>query len=616
MISDIFLDFFNRDSREIFGLFANASREKHVAFLTEATNVAVFLCKEQCILPPGFLAECEIARDAILRRADYVVDRLIRLPLREATLEEFWDKKRREYSPFRARYTGLFEHRNEVLLRRFSEAIITRNSRIADEILRRWEEGPDVSDVWKATVPGFRAGDIEIIRKTPREIRDEGIAVTWPAILNRIKDLKNARSSRLRYILQNHYFQIYLREYDLLVITRLPFARTSFVPANDDLTNDYESLKAALTALGVWNIVTGLSAESMISFRSKTGYYQFRMTFDRIAREMGSAWAVGQCFAQVVTTSGSPRGFRSILSKYGQLPVPTHGYEAIEVEVDAMADRMGNTEPAEREMAKIKLQKSERSIRGLTPDAPTVAICVALELERQVLVKQWKLTGEYPDQLWRGTVGGVNVVLFGTDEMGRVSAAVATMQFLQENPKPAMLVVAGIAGGFAREKVKLGDVLIPKSVADLATRKVGKTKGRIPEFRPREFRTDTRILKYVRSGSFDIRSWEPAVIDAAEWPDGLRPTIHDGPIASLDEVVSSTEWVDTLCKAWPKLCGVEMESGGVCAAAEVHDLKVAVVRGVSDLADPAKSDDAWRLRAMKTVAHLLETIDFARLLAE
>lgn len=48
--------------------------------------------------------------------------------------------------------------------------------------------------------------------------------------------------------------------------------------------------------------------------------------------------------------------------------------------------------------------------------------------------------------------------------------------------------------------------------------------------------------------------------------------------------------------------GVEMKAGGVCAAAKEFNMDVAVIRGVSDLADPRKSDSEWRRRAMKTVA--------------
>jgi len=44
-------------------------------------------------------------------------------------------------------------------------------------------------------------------------------------------------------------------------------------------------------------------------------------------------------------------------------------------------------------------------------------------------------------------------------------------------------------------------------------------------------------------------------------------------------------------------------------------MKAAVIRGVSDLADPSKSDTEWRRRAIKTVANLIENIDFDALLA-
>lgn len=101
----------------------------------------------------------------------------------------------------------------------------------------------------------------------------------------------------------------------------------------------------------------------------------------------------------------------------------------------------------------------------------------------------------------------------------------------------------------------------------------------------------------------------------AEWPDDRRPAIRYGPVASLDEVVADAGFVDSLFQAWPKLLGIEMESGGVCAAADSFRIKAAVIRGVSDLADPSKSDNEWRRRAVKTVAHLIENLDFNVILA-
>ena len=270
----------------------------------------------------------------------------------------------------------------------------------------------------------------------------------------------------------------------------------------------------------------------------------------------------------------------------GTLP-SQQGYEPTEGDIHAIAERLGKVESAELEMARVNEQEAIKP-RSVSPSKrPVIAIYVALKMERLFLVKRWNLTGEYPDPVRRGRLGEVDDLLYGQDEMGRVSAAVATMQFLEKYPKPDMLLVTGIAGGFDREGSSRGDVLIPTSIADLASRKIHGGGHVIPEFRPREFRTDARLSRYVNSGSFKTRDWEGAVIEEAEWPEGLRPSIRNGPIASLDEVVSDTQWIDTLCKAWPKLCGVDMESGGVCAAAEAHELKVAVVRGVSDLADPA-----------------------------
>jgi nucleoside phosphorylase len=201
---------------------------------------------------------------------------------------------------------------------------------------------------------------------------------------------------------------------------------------------------------------------------------------------------------------------------------------------------------------------------------------------------------------------GVDTLLFSADQMGRVPAAIATMRLL-ESFEPSCIIVAGIAGGFPASNANLGDVLTPQQIADLVTRKIRENEqGLVPEFRPRAFDIDDRMHRFHNSPQFSKTDWEYHVLQDAEWPAGKRPVIHSGVLASLDEVVSSAEWTKKLREAWPGLMGVEMESGGVCAAAREKGVKVVVVRGVSDLADPAKSDTEWRRRAIKTVAHLLE----------
>src|SRR5271157_6449238 len=114
--------------------------------------------------------------------------------------------------------------------------------------------------------------------------------------------------------------------------------------------------------------------------------------------------------------------------------------------------------------------------------------------------------------------------------------------------------IAGIAGGLAREQVSLGNVLVATSVVDLASRKVAAD----PQFRPKEFQTNDWLERYLKT-TFDKEEWERSAIIAAGWPEGLRPVIRYGPLASLDEVVANTTFVDQLCGYWPKLLGIEME---------------------------------------------------------
>jgi nucleoside phosphorylase len=162
----------------------------------------------------------------------------------------------------------------------------------------------------------------------------------------------------------------------------------------------------------------------------------------------------------------------------------------------------------------------------------------------------------------------------------------------------------------------LGDVIIAESVVDLAVRKIQLDQEGIsgPEFRPRVFSTDMRLVNYLNYSGFQRPDWQARVFQEIEWPEHRRPAIQTGTIASADEVVSSNEWSERLLAAWPKLLGVEMEAGGACAAAELFDLKVVVIRGVSDYADPAKSDNEWRKRAMRTVIHLLRSVEFGAIL--
>jgi nucleoside phosphorylase len=245
---------------------------------------------------------------------------------------------------------------------------------------------------------------------------------------------------------------------------------------------------------------------------------------------------------------------------------------------------------------------------------PLVTIFVALDMEKEMLVKRWNLKSSYTRGVWTGELKltKTKISLICPGEMGRVPASIETTKYLH-NEIPNLFIVTGIAGGFQSENVALGDVIVATSIIDLAISKIQKTSSNkefMPEFRPRELPTDGRIKDYLRSGNFDERAWETNVIYDEDWPKGLRPKIIYGALASTDEVVSNDDWIELLKGGWPELLGLEMEAGGVCRVTNKFGFSAAVVKAVTDHANPAKFDNVWRTRAMETVTHLLEIIDY------
>ena len=237
-------------------------------------------------------------------------------------------------------------------------------------------------------------------------------------------------------------------------------------------------------------------------------------------------------------------------------------------------------------------------------ESPCVLLFTALREEREVLERTFQLRTEFEDGVARGSHHSISLELICGDHMGRVPAAVAIASHLAQCGHPiSAVIVAGLAGGFGEANIQQGAVIIADEIIDLATR---KQNAENVQFRPRVFKTSNLLERYVHSRAFNEHEWEQHLLQTLEWPTGRRPSLHFGPLASVDEVVSSNSWRQELIKAWPKLLGVEMEAGGACAGAERFGRRVVVVRGVSDLADPRKSDDVWRPLAIKAVAALIK----------
>lgn len=183
-------------------------------------------------------------------------------------------------------------------------------------------------------------------------------------------------------------------------------------------------------------------------------------------------------------------------------------------------------------------------------------------------------------------------------KMGRVQAALATARAI-DRWLPRIVLLVGIAGG-VKGRVNLGDVLMPEQVADFELQKL---VPRGPEIRWQHHRVDPRL--HIAAQLVDFTPSWAAV--AADRPKVGDPKIGWGVVATGDKVVAAERVLKSYAKTYPQLDGIEMEAGGVAAAAfsSVPSPGFFMVRGVSDMADSRKNKPAvkkWRRYASEIAA--------------
>jgi nucleoside phosphorylase len=626
---DIFLHFLNRDSRQIYGLFEQLKIPNHAIVLGRAINAAAILCETRCIAPPGFIVECNIAQGVMERKAAFLRERLIEFPLREESLTDLVEKKRREYASMQSSYEGLFDDNRIRFLADNAQGLIERKVAVGENIASRWRSGPDGNrHLWRPVKGLITATAVETLRIIPQRLIESGTAATWFAI-NRLLPSDAALAERdLRRILQHDYFSLYVREFGLVVLRNLPFMHDHFGLPSEPKIYDFNWLKTCFDQLAL-SLLLDASALTVLSLRRRHGFIRFIDAHAGLSAKVATLTDLRFHLDRLVRAARIPWMQFASFWKEGAAP---EEYELEEKRVIEVADALG--ELARRIETEFSIASrtatSASPVSGRPPqrtlgqvrttmkmDYPELAIFVALEEEFDILKKRWGLMRRFGDFEAHGYVDQFSIDVVCARNMGRVPAAVSTSFYLasREESRPALLLILGLAGGFEEEGIEEGMIIIPHTVVDLATRKIGDKHGKTTtQFRRNDFQLNQILYEYLTSADFDLPAWQQTAIEFGEWPAHRRPSFYTGMISSLDEVVGSRNWRETLLKHSPKLLGVEMEAGGVCAAAKQYNVPVAMIRAVSDKADPAKVDTQWRSRGMKTIATLAEAIQWSEVI--
>jgi nucleoside phosphorylase len=617
---NLLLDFMNPESRRIAGLYNNSTAKWHRLYLERLLNLHALWCGEYCILQSGVLFECHIAEAAMRNKSSFLSSRTIRVPLGELEVWRFLENRRRELSRFSQYYPDLFAEKNDLLLLRTPEAIIPKFRRTGAALADQWEAFPDLQNSYPMPVwTDARTAEIlTAASKIPNDIIRRGDTLTWPDLKLEIERRRLEISGEVLQRWNQHlYLESYNQQFALRVITSLPAQLPELGYVGKDLAYDHDAIFGVLNLWGLGARIEGLEDYEILGMRQGPGFYKFRLAFDKIAASASSVTEVKAAFAKIHNELGREVNL-SVRALLGQASPG----EFLRV-ADDLDDVFGEIAAASKhvDLGVGTLGKRLGGRHGMTSGQVKCVIFAALEFEAKALADRWSFRAAKGGSYWEGEVKGSRAVLISPHKMGRVPAAIETIKFLKDHGRELdssiLFFVVGLCGGIAANEIVRGDVVIGDEIYDLSSRKMKGHSFSQTELRPRTFRCDPRLGRLVKRTAFDEMQWAVKARASEGWQSKDRqfPLLRVGNVVCVDEVVSSDEWIAALRQVEPKALAIEMESGGVAAALEEFDLRPTVVRGVSDLADPSKADDAWRGIAIRTVANLIESIDMKECLA-
>ncbi len=177
--------------------------------------------------------------------------------------------------------------------------------------------------------------------------------------------------------------------------------------------------------------------------------------------------------------------------------------------------------------------------------------------------------------------------------IGKVAAAVSAVTLIREFNADTLLFT-GLAGGVGPE-VNVGDVVIATHLVqhDMDASPLF-ARHEIPLLGRKTFAADddwNQCLTDCTRAYFehDMRG----DIDAATQThfNLVRPTVHHGLIASGDQFINNQHEAQTLLNELPGLLCIEMEGAAVAQVCHEYNVRLAVIRTISDRADASADTD-------------------------
>lgn len=207
----------------------------------------------------------------------------------------------------------------------------------------------------------------------------------------------------------------------------------------------------------------------------------------------------------------------------------------------------------------------------------------------------------------------LSVIVGCIGEASQSSAALATTHLITLF-RPAFVVLVGIAAGI-RNKLKIGDVIVPREVVDVSLSVQQKDETR---FRPQTHSCHKSVKQMLPSfnineAAFHARCRDlfgppitPSLGQEGDFAQNVtfEPIALDNAIATSDRLLKNKHEFEKLQEIHDSIRAAEMEAGGLIKACneEQPSLPWLVVRGISDFGDDLKNDNFHRLASCAAAA--------------
>ena len=328
----------------------------------------------------------------------------------------------------------------------------------------------------RAPVKRLGARAVARLSKIPDRLNRNEAGVVWNGVSAMFEETDRRYEDDLQRILQAEYVEIYCEEYGVDTVRDLPYGWRSLrisPPWRESLR--YDNFIASLKPLGLHHIAERLAAAALVELRARQGYLAFREAYlrltdatppqlkFRIALAAQELSGMGQTLSATIAARTPPN-----------LDMQPHEveFEQLDSILAIAAERMQSDRPARITPPRRHEAVTPQAAPRTNSSGKRIAIFVALDEERDILTavpstskatttKNFSLDRKMVS-LWRFIV-----------RMEWVAWLLRSQRWLiEKRGAPDLLLVTGLAGGFEQAKMKLGALLVPEIVFDLAVRKI------------------------------------------------------------------------------------------------------------------------------------------------